>query len=62
MDLSSLTAVSPLDGRYAGKLGACRELFSEYGLIRLRTLMEVRWVQFLAGRPEIGDFGPSRMR
>ncbi|HHQ14858.1 MAG TPA: adenylosuccinate lyase [Chromatiales bacterium] len=58
MDLSSLTAVSPLDGRYAGKLGACRELFSEYGLIRLRTLMEVRWVQFLADRPEIGDFGP----
>jgi len=33
-------------------------LFSEYGLIRLRTLAEVRWVQFLASRPEIDDFGP----
>lgn len=58
MDLSPLTAISPLDGRYGRKLSACRELFSEYGLIRLRTLMEVRWVQFLAARPEISDFGP----
>jgi len=58
MDLSPLTAISPLDGRYAARLGALRELFSEYGLIRLRTLTEVRWLQFLASRPEIADFGP----
>ncbi|MDJ0927933.1 MAG: adenylosuccinate lyase [Gammaproteobacteria bacterium] len=58
MDLSPLTAISPLDGRYSSKLTSCRELFSEYGLIRLRTLTEIRWVQFLADRPEITDFGP----
>ena len=58
MDLSPLTALSPLDGRYAGKLNPLRELFSEYGLIRLRTLTEVRWLQFLGSRPELPDFGP----
>ncbi|MGI9331254.1 MAG: adenylosuccinate lyase [Gammaproteobacteria bacterium] len=58
MDLSPLTAVSPLDGRYAAKLNDLRDLFSEYGLIRLRVLVEVRWVQFLAGRPEIPEIGP----
>jgi adenylosuccinate lyase len=58
MDSSSLTAISPLDGRYARKCDSFRELFSEYGLIRLRTFTEVRWVQFLANRPEIDDFGP----
>jgi len=58
MDLSPLTAISPLDGRYAAKCDAYREMFSEYGLIRLRTFTEVRWVQFLADRPEIADFGP----
>jgi adenylosuccinate lyase len=58
MDPQALTALSPLDGRYAVKCDAFRELFSEYGLIRLRTLTEVRWVQFLANCPEISDFGP----
>ena len=58
MELSPLTALSPLDGRYAAKCDSFRALFSEYGLIRLRTLAEVRWVQFLADRPEIDDFGP----
>ncbi len=58
MDLSPLTALSPLDGRYAGKLNPLRECFSEYGLIRLRLLTEVRWLQFLAAHPEIDDFGP----
>ncbi|RMF99311.1 MAG: adenylosuccinate lyase [Gammaproteobacteria bacterium] len=58
MDLSPLTAISPLDGRYAEKLSACRELFSEYGLLRLRCLVEIRWLQFLADRPEIDGIGP----
>jgi adenylosuccinate lyase len=58
MDLSPLTALSPLDGRYAGKLDDLRELFSEFGLIRLRVLVEVRWVQFLATRAEIPELGP----
>lgn len=58
METSSLTALSPLDGRYAGKCDDLREVFSEYGLIRLRTFTEVRWVQFLADRPEIAELEP----
>ncbi|MGA9093376.1 MAG: adenylosuccinate lyase, partial [Pseudomonas alloputida] len=48
MQLSSLTAVSPVDGRYAGKTQALRPIFSEFGLIRFRALVEVRWLQRLA--------------
>jgi len=58
MERQPLTAISPLDGRYAHKCDNFRELFSEYGLIRLRILTEVRWVQFLSDQPEIEDFGP----
>ncbi|MFI8580984.1 adenylosuccinate lyase [Ectopseudomonas khazarica] len=59
MQLSSLTAVSPVDGRYAGKTSALRPIFSEYGLIRSRILVEVRWLQRLAaheGIPEVAPF------
>ncbi len=62
MDLSALTAISPLDGRYARKLGAAREYFSEYGLVRMRVQMEVRWLQFLAQSddvPELGHFSTA---
>lgn len=52
----ALTAISPLDGRYAAKLDSCRELFSEQGLIKRRLLTEVRWLQFLARQGEIADF------
>jgi adenylosuccinate lyase len=55
MDLSSLTAISPLDGRYAGKLGALRPIFSEFGLIRARVLIEVCWLKMLAGQPRIEE-------
>jgi len=58
MESSSLTAISPLDGRYARKCDSFREVFSEYGLIRLRTFTEVRWIQFLADRPEITELAP----
>jgi adenylosuccinate lyase len=58
MDSDSLTALSPLDGRYARKCDPLRPVFSEFGLIRFRVLVEVRWVQFLADRPEIADIGP----
>lgn len=44
----SLTALSPIDGRYANKLDELRPVFSEYGLIRYRVLVEVRWLQALA--------------
>jgi adenylosuccinate lyase len=43
MNLSSLTALSPLDGRYAGKLGALRPLLSEFGLMHRRVQVEVEW-------------------
>ena len=58
MDLSPLSAVSPIDGRYAGKTAPLRELFSEYALIRNRVTIEVRWLQCLAADPRIGEVGP----
>ncbi len=62
MDLSELTAVSPIDGRYGGKTAALRPIFSEYGLIRLRTLVEVRWLQSLAEHPGIAEVPPLSER
>ncbi len=53
--LDALTALSPLDGRYEKKTAALRRHFSEYGLIRLRVLVEVRWLQALATRKEIAE-------
>ena len=58
MELSSLTAVSPIDGRYAERTAALRRTTSEFGLIRLRTQVEVRWLQHLAARPEIAELPP----
>jgi adenylosuccinate lyase len=58
MKNTNLMAISPLDGRYASKGDALRPLFSEYGLIRLRTLVEVRWLQYLAAHPGIEGVGP----
>jgi len=48
LELSSLTAISPIDGRYAGKTYELREIFSEYGLIKYRVLVEIRWLEALA--------------
>ena len=42
MELSSLTAVSPVDGRYGDKVSALRGIFSEYGLLKFRVQVEVR--------------------
>jgi adenylosuccinate lyase len=58
MQLSSLTAVSPVDGRYASKTSALRPIFSEYGLIRFRVMVEVRWLQRLAAHPGISEVAP----
>ena len=55
MDLSALSAVSPIDGRYGGKTAPLREIFSEYGLIKRRVLVEVRWLQCLANHPAITE-------
>ncbi|MFP1762673.1 adenylosuccinate lyase [Lonsdalea quercina] len=48
MELTSLTAVSPIDGRYGDKVSALRTIFSEYGLLKFRVQVEVRWLQKLA--------------
>jgi len=48
MELSSLTAISPIDGRYGSKCIDLRPIFSEFGLIKHRVLVEVRWLQTLA--------------
>ncbi|BCX88300.1 adenylosuccinate lyase [Methylomarinovum tepidoasis] len=53
-----LTAISPIDGRYADKNEALRPVFSEYGLIRHRVLVEVRWLQALADEPAIAEVPP----
>jgi len=58
MKVSPLRALSPTDGRYAGKVDDLRDIFSEYGLMRFRVLVEVRWLQCLADEAEIGEVGP----
>jgi adenylosuccinate lyase len=55
MDLTSLTAVSPIDGRYAARTAPLREVFSEFGLIKRRVLVEVRWLQQLASLPAVSE-------
>lgn len=59
LDLSSLTAVSPLDGRYSRATNALRPICSEFGLIYFRVLVEIRWLQALANNaaiPEVPEF------
>ncbi|WP_461515740.1 adenylosuccinate lyase [Porticoccus sp.] len=58
MNLSSLTAISPIDGRYGSKTIALRSAFSEFGLIKYRVLVEVRWLQQLAAHPAIVELAP----
>ena len=58
MQLSELTAISPIDGRYGNKTIDLRAIFSEYGLIRHRVLVEVRWLQMLAAEAGITEVPP----
>ena len=58
MKVSTLRALSPADGRYADKVSSLRDIFSEFGLIRFRVLVEVRWLQCLADEPGIEELGP----
>ena len=51
--LSELTAVGPLDGRYGSKVAGLRSCTSEYGLIKARALVEIRWLQMLSQLPEV---------
>ena len=58
MDTSPLTAVSPVDGRYAGRATRLRPVFSEYGLIRYRVAVEARWLVALSEEPGIVELDP----
>ena len=55
MDLSALTSVSPVDGRYGSKTSELRHIFSEFGLIKCRVEVEIRWLQCLANHPQIQE-------
>lgn len=55
LDLSATTALTPLDGRYGSKVKALRPIFSEFGLIKYRSLVEVRWLQALSKESNIAE-------
>ena len=55
MELSALTAISPVDGRYGSKTKELRSIFSEFGLIKYRVIVEVRWLQALASSDAIKE-------
>ena len=57
MELSSLTAVSPIDGRYADKTAPLRSIFSEYGLIQRRVRVEIAWLLALCDEPGLPETG-----
>jgi adenylosuccinate lyase len=56
--LTKLTALSPLDGRYHGKVDALRKYFSEFGLIRFRVLIEIEWLKALSAHNDIKEISP----
>ncbi len=58
MKISTLKALSPVDGRYSEKVNDLRNIFSEYGLIRYRVLVEIRWLQCLADEPDVPELAP----
>ncbi len=58
MTLTALTALSPLDGRYHGKVDALRQHFSEFGLIRYRVLIEIEWLKALSAEAGIAEIAP----
>lgn len=58
MSLTTLNAISPVDGRYQSKTAPLQPFFSEYGLIRYRAIVEIRWLQRLAANPGIAEVAP----
>ncbi|MFC3626270.1 adenylosuccinate lyase [Vogesella amnigena] len=58
MNLTTLTALSPLDGRYSGQAEALRDIFSEYGLMKARIKVELEWLKMLAAEPGIEEVKP----
>lgn len=58
MQLNALTALSPIDGRYQDKVSALRPIFSEFGLLKFRVIVEIRWLQKLASHTDIQEISP----
>ncbi|MCL1045206.1 adenylosuccinate lyase [Shewanella sp. 1_MG-2023] len=58
MDLSALTAISPIDGRYGSKTTSLRGIFSEFGLTKYRVQVEINWLKLLSSCPEIEEVPP----
>ena len=58
MTTATLLALSPLDGRYADKMNHLRPIFSEYGLIKFRVHVEIRWLQMLAEHAKLPELPP----
>ena len=55
MNIDSLLAISPIDGRYSNKCSELQEIFSEFGLIKRRVLVECTWLKALAAEPKIRE-------
>eukprot|EP00891_Asterochloris_glomerata_P004418 jgi/Astpho2/4418/fgenesh1_pg.00067_%23_26_t len=63
--LTELTAIGPLDGRYGSKLAPLRQIFSEFGLIKYRVLVECQWLLHLSEVPEVHEvpeFSPETVQ
>ena len=58
MTFDALTAISPIDGRYASKCSELQEVFSEYGLVKRRVLVECTWLEALCDAKEIKECKP----
>lgn len=55
MTFDNLTSISPIDGRYSAKTGPLKRIFSEYGLIKYRLLIEVRWLEAMSKNSQISE-------
>ena len=62
MTFDNLTSISPIDGRYSDKTSPLKAIFSEFGLIKYRLLVEVRWLEAMSNNPhipEVPTFSPQ---
>ena len=55
MTFDNLTSISPIDGRYSDKTSPLKAIFSEFGLIKYRLLVEVRWLEAMSNNPHISE-------
>lgn len=60
--MDAITALSPVDGRYAAKTRSLATIFSEYGLIKRRVTVEIHWLLALADNPDVSELAPFSER